>query len=267
MKVLAEARTPRKNSFEIWRERWSQQVCADKKLPGGAKAIAWRLTSHLNRKSHTAWPSICLLAKQTGMSEYNALKCIKKLIARGHLKIVAKVRRGRFYHNVYTPVLGTYSFARLTNSHPTAGRIHTQLQDTFTPNPSWVEPLTEPLNRTFESDFVAGSVVVVADAPTTSPSQEGKMQEESEEKGWAEKQASESELATKPRTYGLEDLRELLKSNKPGSTATHVPLGRHLSLAEALKMNRAAPAAKLNRHAAQGGNDAKLNGECAPTLS
>jgi hypothetical protein len=90
------------------------------------------------------------------------------------------------------------------------------------------------------------------------------LKSEKEESGWAGKRGDLT--SPEARTYGFEDIQKLLKT---GSTASRLPFGRHLTAAQAAKLDRGArrsaddDAAKLEAWATQ----VKLPAWTAPVIT
>ena len=85
------------------RFRWLDQVLADQAMTPFAFAVAYALSSHVNRDSGEAWPSQSRLAEIVGSTDRGVRKAVEQLAARGHLKVYAPT--GRKTGNRYRPIL------------------------------------------------------------------------------------------------------------------------------------------------------------------
>jgi DNA-binding MarR family transcriptional regulator len=90
------ARKPRSNEFEMDRESFRRQLAQDHShLSPSALAIGIILAGRFNREIFydkggllIAWPGLETLAKETGMEVRTVRRAIRRLQARGHVRIV-----------------------------------------------------------------------------------------------------------------------------------------------------------------------------------
>jgi Helix-turn-helix domain len=124
-----------KGGFEAYREHWQRLVCADKGLLPSAKVVLFAVSWYLNRGTRTAWPSMRLLAKNTGMSPTTVSRSLQMAEDRGHIHI--RYQRGS--SNNYAP-----AFKR---SVPPGGNGVYRPNETQVYRLSGTEPLKEPLKE------------------------------------------------------------------------------------------------------------------------
>jgi hypothetical protein len=118
--------------FERFKEGWSRQVLANRRLVESSIRVAWAISFHLNRNSRDAWPGIPTLAKLTGYSERQVIRALDQLEEERHVQI--KRTRGRV--NRYALMLQPAAAMSPTHDIATSPAPDTAMSP---------EPLTEPL--------------------------------------------------------------------------------------------------------------------------
>jgi hypothetical protein len=83
--------------FEAWRETWHRQVLADRQLGHRAKSVAGFLLWYLNRQERACFPSYATIATGVGITRRDAMRCIARLMARGHLLRRPRERKTNYY--------------------------------------------------------------------------------------------------------------------------------------------------------------------------
>jgi hypothetical protein len=78
--------------------RWLNGIAADPLLPPAAFKLAYIISQHINRESHTAWPSQKTLAKAIGVkSERSVRRLSEALEAGGHLLTTQRKQTSQIY--------------------------------------------------------------------------------------------------------------------------------------------------------------------------
>lgn len=93
--------------------RWLEQVNGDHSLPPLACKVSFWLSTFINRKTGTAWPSHDTLAQKAGCSRRGLQMTVDSLVAAGHLKI--EINKGRGHTNVYR-----MAFKATKNANPSS---------------------------------------------------------------------------------------------------------------------------------------------------
>ena len=83
--------------FEAWRETWHRQVLADRQLGHRDKSVAGFLLWYLNRQDRACFPSYATIATGVGITRRDAMRCISRLMARGHLLRRPRERKTNYY--------------------------------------------------------------------------------------------------------------------------------------------------------------------------
>lgn len=83
--------------------RWLDAVAADRRLPAGAFRLAYVISQHINRSSHTAWPSQETLARAMGGAEDDesstrvVRRSLKALVDTGYILTTRRRQTSQVY--------------------------------------------------------------------------------------------------------------------------------------------------------------------------
>lgn len=83
--------------FEAWREAWHRQVLADRQLGHRDKSVAGFLLWYLNRQERACFPSYATIAAGVGITRRDAMRCVARLVACGHLLRQPRERKTNYY--------------------------------------------------------------------------------------------------------------------------------------------------------------------------
>ncbi|GEM_PF-7075885 len=89
------------DGFTARKFQWLDRVMLDTRLSFGARCVAWKIQSHLNRHSQESWPSHETMATALGMDQRTVRRSIRAIKTLGYLAISL---RGRHYvYRLKTP--------------------------------------------------------------------------------------------------------------------------------------------------------------------
>lgn len=108
-------------AFQAAKEGWLKVVASYPNLSGADYAVVIVISTHLNSKSHNAWPSIETLAKFTNRNKSTISRSVRRLEA---LRLIGVVHsRGRHRSNRYSPLLGDLDPKSLIRRTTPRGKI------------------------------------------------------------------------------------------------------------------------------------------------
>jgi hypothetical protein len=110
--------------FKKQRFRWLDQVLVDPELPASAFKVAYRIGDDFNdvQQDGRAWEGCKEIARAIGMSEKTVITMVRRLNARGHLR-VEWGKQGRGHPNNYWMIL-----------KPASTQVSDQIKPASTPN-------------------------------------------------------------------------------------------------------------------------------------
>lgn len=130
---------------------WLDQVANDPEVSAIAFKLAYRIATHLNRKTRVAWPSQVALAAGCGLVDRSVRRLLVALQVRGHLSI--KPGGGRGHASEYRLIVqgnpdASVRFSPRKGGHPATERWTSGVNKGGHPCPT--NPLIEPFEEPFE---------------------------------------------------------------------------------------------------------------------